>query len=1085
MEDWYYEPGEGYGPKPVDMAQENIEHGAGQKDLWGKAIEPLPEKHVIMYDGEPVMHNDLSSYYAKKSVPNEEGHAVFNDENDAYDAFREDVIQSDEEHARDEAYRDWRNENPVENYLDDAKSEVGYVYEDPDAVWARGGQAREAFNQGTHDVFDENGDLIDDVNDIHELDDYQMLPVEGEPVPRLPAGQVPPGMPPPPGAGPAKFENYSTPGGQNYREVLMTTPTSMQDYNKFTDSLRAKYGEGGFDNLPLTETERAKLTALQEKGENPSFTGGHWDQPNVLAHIRLKDYADPTTGKKTLLVDEIQSDWHQQGRRKGYGQTRPTIDTETGDAQIEIINRELRNLSNEMDRARAANDNVRLNNLRTDYDSRMVQRNVIREKMEGTHGVPDAPFKKNWQELAFKRALKEAVDGGYDEMAWTTGEQQADRYSLAKQVNAIEVNNLAPAPEGGFGKGAEPVKEVEIQLNGGGNIFLGVDKDGIVKNTSRHQNELSGKSLDEIIGKEMAQKVMSGTGTISGEGLKIGGEGMKGFYDDMLPSFANKYLKKYGVKVEDGPLQTPEQYTGRLRYQLNDARGQPYDAFETRQAAEQARFDAQSRGDPLGTITDLAESGANQKQTVHKISLTPEMKADLLGKGQPMWQVPAAIGAGAAGAAAGAQRDQQQYAKGGIVQEDNMPFQSQAQRGFMYAKHPKIAKRFEEETPKDAKLPEHVKKMSQGGVAGDWKDDLAGYMDQHFGEKRVQYMFDGDIAGNPAGNYDIELGDSSTARGIPYAQSLPPMPAMSASPGPVQGPAFNPKAGLPPSPPPSTPAAPVGSPSSPIGPDPMLQNYLADQRSQLNRYGPEEQMALEQAIQKQRTGFLPNLANAGAGFADAIMQGVARAGPSNFQSNLQNRIDKTQEGQREAMKTAQTGNLARMKQEMELAQIDPSTPISRMAQRSASPLLKRVGLSDDEIRNMPASLIGEAQTRQLSLEEIRAKMDETKALREQTHEFQMGELGLKRDTLAATEANQRAEQRTKQATLREEAAKGLQGRPYYQKAIEIFPWFRSAATKEQMSQIESNPDNHEALDWLQKNANDPRAPDILKKLLRQ
>lgn len=36
-----------------------------------------------------------------------------------------------------------------------------------------------------------------------------------------------------------------------------------------------------------------------------------------------------------------------------------------------------------------------------------------------------------------------------------------------------------------------------------------------------------------------------------------------------------------------------------------------------------------------------------------------------------------------------------------------MPFESKAQRGFMFAKHPEIAKRWAKETPKDAKLPEH------------------------------------------------------------------------------------------------------------------------------------------------------------------------------------------------------------------------------------------------------------------------------------------------------------------------------------------------------------------------------------------
>lgn len=39
-----------------------------------------------------------------------------------------------------------------------------------------------------------------------------------------------------------------------------------------------------------------------------------------------------------------------------------------------------------------------------------------------------------------------------------------------------------------------------------------------------------------------------------------------------------------------------------------------------------------------------------------------------------------------------------------------MPFKSKAQRSFLYAKHPAIAKRWAKETPKGAKLPKHVRK---------------------------------------------------------------------------------------------------------------------------------------------------------------------------------------------------------------------------------------------------------------------------------------------------------------------------------------------------------------------------------------
>lgn len=42
-----------------------------------------------------------------------------------------------------------------------------------------------------------------------------------------------------------------------------------------------------------------------------------------------------------------------------------------------------------------------------------------------------------------------------------------------------------------------------------------------------------------------------------------------------------------------------------------------------------------------------------------------------------------------------------------------MPFKSEAQRRFMHAKHPKIAKKWERHTPKGKKLPKKVKKKKK------------------------------------------------------------------------------------------------------------------------------------------------------------------------------------------------------------------------------------------------------------------------------------------------------------------------------------------------------------------------------------
>ena len=46
-----------------------------------------------------------------------------------------------------------------------------------------------------------------------------------------------------------------------------------------------------------------------------------------------------------------------------------------------------------------------------------------------------------------------------------------------------------------------------------------------------------------------------------------------------------------------------------------------------------------------------------------------------------------------------------------------MPFKSQAQRGFMYATHPGLAKEFQAATPKGIKLPEYVAGSKVAGKA--------------------------------------------------------------------------------------------------------------------------------------------------------------------------------------------------------------------------------------------------------------------------------------------------------------------------------------------------------------------------------
>ena len=41
--------------------------------------------------------------------------------------------------------------------------------------------------------------------------------------------------------------------------------------------------------------------------------------------------------------------------------------------------------------------------------------------LEVVDGIPDAPLKESLQTFLIKQAIKDAVEGGYDTIAWTTG----------------------------------------------------------------------------------------------------------------------------------------------------------------------------------------------------------------------------------------------------------------------------------------------------------------------------------------------------------------------------------------------------------------------------------------------------------------------------------------------------------------------------------------------------------------------------------------------------------------------------------------------------------------------------------------
>lgn len=380
-----------------------------------------------------------------------------------------------------------------------------------------------------------------------------------------------------------KFANYQLEGEkENYKEVLVTLPTKIGAY----------------------------------------FQSTHFDESNILVHLRMNTRID-ADGKKVLFLEEIQSDWGQKGKKEGF-----------------------RDEANKKIYDKIANDyNVPKN--RGDWSANVLEKaGVPKDLVEIWHKdiirenkIPTAPFVMDtnaWTKLALKVALKEAVKQGADKIAWTTGEQQNDRYDLSKQVDEITYSKY---PDGTY-------------------QFSGSKNDNQIFNYQR----IPKNKLEDYVGKEVANKIINGEGdvmsygskeegtygelgkTLSGVDLKVGGKGMKGFYgspkEGSLGIVGN--VAKSLFKQEIGTTELTEgswqEEDGRQVFKGADG---TYIGDYSKQRDGSFRavnmFGKEKKFDKESDAKDYIYNSTNFHATrQYSIDITPELKAQVE-KGQPLF----------------------------------------------------------------------------------------------------------------------------------------------------------------------------------------------------------------------------------------------------------------------------------------------------------------------------------------------------------------------------------------------------------------------------------------------------------------
>lgn len=342
--------------------------------------------------------------------------------------------------------------------------------------------------------------------------------------------------------GPTTSPDYSLPGGQNYREIRVALPDnerkmSYEDWKKSGSS--------------------EPWSSRGVVGENFYNSTHHGDEPNVLFHLRVADHTD-VEGKKGLLIDELQSDWHQKGRKTGY----------KGGTDVQSIERELNDLYSkrrdmrvEFDKHLALPENELITKeMQSRWNDVKAKINNLEEKRSAAlSAVPDAPFKDNWYQLGLKRAIKEAADNGMERVYLTTGARQADRYDLSKQLSRVTyqdgvLNGYDSSGAMVLAKSVDP-KDLPnyVGKDLASKMAENAAKDAEIRNkiSVAKYNKASEAEIENL--RSQLNDVKT---DYAGLDLKVGGEGMKQYYDKTYKNFLDKYAKQFGATVGETKLRT-------------------------------------------------------------------------------------------------------------------------------------------------------------------------------------------------------------------------------------------------------------------------------------------------------------------------------------------------------------------------------------------------------------------------------------------------------------------------------------------------------------------------------------------------
>lgn len=211
-----------------------------------------------------------------------------------------------------------------------------------------------------------------------------------------------------------------------------------------------------------------------------------------------------------------------------------------------------------------------------------------------------------------------------------------------------------------------------------------------------------------------------------------------------------------------------------------------------------------------------------------------------------------------------------------------------------------------------------------------------------------------------------------------------------------------------------------------------LTKYLKSEESKVDQYGPEQERAVMESLLKSHGSPGASLAKGAAGFADAVMQGVAEAGQGNFLNSIEQNEAKNDKLVSELTPRLREANLKGMGIKEGLEEQSPETPLGSANLPALRAIGSAYGLTPDQVGALAKSNPKAA----MAMLDKYGEFASQKMKNQIEQEMKMLEIQLQASIAKGNQDIARMGRQTEKEKTQQEAQKTLAGRGLWRRLVD-------------------------------------------------